>query len=83
MLLYLQIFEPKIHCHPLLGASLILSRCDCPSRLTTPVATCDGETVQYVLCEDVDHIAREDQPQPAVDSVRVTRRKEKGRRQKT
>lgn len=50
--------------------SLILGRCYRPGRFVGPVATCDGETVQYVSAEYIDHVAGEDEPKSTAGSVR-------------
>lgn len=54
--------DPDPIAKPSPDASLLLGRRCCPSRLAAPVATCDGETVQYVSRELIGHVAREDEP---------------------
>ena len=56
----------------LVDTSLIFGRCRCPSRLAAPVSACDGEAVQYVTGEFVDHITGQHEPKPAGDSVRCS-----------
>lgn len=59
---HVQYPDPDPIAKPYPDALLILGRCCCPSRLAASVATCDGETVQYVTGELIDHVAGEDEP---------------------
>ena len=48
-----------------LDVLLIFGRCRRPRRSAASVATCDGEAVQYVSGENIDHVAGKDKPQSA------------------
>ena len=66
-------FQPSLplphFCRIIETPSLFLDRCCCPGGFAVPVATRDGETVQYVSGEYVDHVAGENEPGSAVDQV--------------
>ena len=74
ILLYVHIYSKSTRTFPAQLLSLFFGRCHRPSRLAARVATRDGEAVQYISGEYIDHVAGKYKPQPATDPVSDARR---------